>query len=295
MGAGDVIGIDLQLRLGVDLGAVGKDQSVMTHAGVGAVGALRHHDTALEHRPRLAAHRALGQLAGGSVDAGMGDGGGQVGVGAAVQQIEAVQPQIRAAAGVVHTRFTSLTLGAARQHRLGEGGMGGELDAGLADRDGVRGFVDDDDPLKPGALAQMDVEADVSHIGRARAFIAFQQQQVRAGLQGKGPGRAMSGCVRRRDEAKGDRFSLARFNGQGVSAAQTTSVEEDDLIGGQIRKRPRLQACGVAWRRGRRQNADQAAQIRPAPVFVPAAGQFGEIAGGERAGEAHAASRAYLS
>ncbi len=65
MDAGHVVGVDFQLRLGVHLGAVGEDQRVVAHPGVGPVGAARDNDAALEHAARLVAHHALGELLGG--------------------------------------------------------------------------------------------------------------------------------------------------------------------------------------------------------------------------------------
>ena len=69
MRADHVVGVDLQLGLAVDLGAIGEHQGVVAHPGRGLVGAGRHDDAALEHAARLIAHDALDQLVGGPANA----------------------------------------------------------------------------------------------------------------------------------------------------------------------------------------------------------------------------------
>jgi len=111
VGAGDVVGVDLQLRLGVHLGAVGEHQGVMAHPGLGVVGALGYDDAALEDAARLVAHHALGQLVGLAVEAGVGDRGGEVRVPLVREQIDPVEPELRMAAGMGDRRLVRARAG----------------------------------------------------------------------------------------------------------------------------------------------------------------------------------------
>src|SRR3546814_2531281 len=52
MAADDVVGIDLQFRLGVDLGLVGQQQHLAELVAVGVLGIAMDDDLALEHRAR---------------------------------------------------------------------------------------------------------------------------------------------------------------------------------------------------------------------------------------------------
>jgi hypothetical protein len=130
VGAGDVVGEDQQLGLGVDLGLVRQDQGVVAHAGVGLVGAGLDDDPALEHAARLVVDHALGQLAGGPVDAAVGDLGGLVGVALAVQQVDAVEPHLGVGAGMGDAGLDPLATGAGGQDGLGVGRAGSQGDLG---------------------------------------------------------------------------------------------------------------------------------------------------------------------
>ncbi len=196
---------------------------------------------------------------------------------------------------MAYAGLVPLALGARGQDGLGEGGVGREFDPGLADRDGVRGFANDHHPLQLRAHAQVNIERDVGDIGLAGALIAFQQHQLCAGLQDQGPGRMVRRGVGRRNETQGQRPLMARLDGQGARPFQLAPIEEHDLLVRQVAERAALELCRVRRRRGGGNAADQAAQIRPAPVLLAAARELGDVACLDGAGQSHAASRAYLS
>ena len=156
MGAGDVVGEDLQLRLGVHLGPVGEDQRVVAHPGVRAVGAGLDDDAALEHATRLVGDHALGQLVGGAVDALVGDHGGDVGLALFVEEIDAVQSDRGAAPRMGQPRLDPLTLRPAGQNRLCVGGLWRQEDLCRGHADAAGDVVEQDDPFQPGACLKED-------------------------------------------------------------------------------------------------------------------------------------------
>ena len=96
MGAADVIGPDLQLRLGVDYGVVGKNQVLIGLLGIGLLRVLADDDAAVEDGGRLAVENALVDLMTIGVRLGVVDDGVIVDVLRAAGDIEAVDSGLRA-------------------------------------------------------------------------------------------------------------------------------------------------------------------------------------------------------
>ena len=71
MGALHVVGINFQLRLGVDLRIVGQQQVAIGLLGIGLLRVLVHHDAAVEHAMRVVVENAVVKLPAGTMRAGV--------------------------------------------------------------------------------------------------------------------------------------------------------------------------------------------------------------------------------
>ncbi|MNE27777.1 hypothetical protein D3C80_1211980 [compost metagenome] len=243
MGALHLVGVDDQLGLHVDLAALGRDQAVMAHAGVGVVGALLDQDLALEDAARLVTDHALDQLAGRAVGRDVVDDGGQVGVARAAEQIDCIDARICALGAVAQAGLLALQLGAGGDDGLAIAAAGRQPHLGLGDRNGVARFVGQDDARHLGVGGDVDLDLVVGDIGRALALMRLQQQQARARARhdaGRG-GMARADSVG--DEAQAQRL-IAR--GDEVRHPDRTAVGEDDRLSAQAIERPRRAYGGRA-------------------------------------------------
>jgi len=138
-------------------------------------------------------------------------------------------------------------------------------DLGLRYRDGALRIGGGDDPVQARAAPQGYPDIGLREIV-ALPLIVLRQQDL--------------GVVADLDHQAGD-----------TSAGGGPAEVELDLTGlTRLDDLPLLHG-----RRSGRQDADQTAQVGPAPVLVPAGGELGDIAGLDGARQAHAATFAYLS
>ena len=86
-----VVGVDLQLRLGVDRGIVGQQQGLVGLLGVGLLGVLANEDLAVEDAVGLAVENALVQLMAGAVRPGVVDLGVVIDMLRPVDDVQPVQ------------------------------------------------------------------------------------------------------------------------------------------------------------------------------------------------------------
>jgi hypothetical protein len=138
------------------------------------------------------------------------------------------------------------------------------------------------DPFEDRAFGQHD---DQRGLGEARpiALVAFQQPQARAGRQIDGHPRGMGPGASRHQPQHGQGFLAGRH-----IDARFAAVDQHMMI---VRQPVERSLADVALEplRWRGQNADQPAQVGPAPGLVPLAGELGDVARPEGGGEAQAA------
>ena len=113
----------------------------------------------------------------------MGDDGGNVGMALVIEQIDAIQPGARSGAGMSDAGLQPLATRASGQDRLVQLSARRQIDLSDRYRNAARRVVRQHHPLKPRAPAKDDPQIGLGGIGLALPFIAFEQQQGRAGLE----------------------------------------------------------------------------------------------------------------
>jgi hypothetical protein len=239
-------------------------------------------DPALEHAPRLAVNDALGQLAGDAAETAVRDDGGCVRMSLILQQIGPVEPDARALPRMGDMGLDSLATGAGGEDGLGVGRAGGEGDGGGRDGDALGPVGGEDYAFQPAALGDLDIERNVRYRAVGQRFVAFQQgQRLTGSHDDQHPGRDRTG-LGGHEAQLGDRAVGAALD---VREALDEPIGHEEQVAAERRERP---LCGHLGRaRRRRQRAQQPAQVRPAPVLVPARRELGQVAGGDGFGEGH--------
>jgi hypothetical protein len=217
----------------------------------------------------------------------VGDDGGVVGVALVGQQVDPVQPQAGAAAGMHDPCLQPLAARPRGHQRLAEIRAGREAHLRLAHRDGVLVVLRQHDALHGRALGQGDGQLGLRY-RTAVALVAFQQPQPGAGRQGDSHTVGMRAPAARHQPQRRQGLLPGRHLDPRVAA-----VDQHVVVVGQAVERSVSDLAGKPLG-GLRQHPDQAAQVGPAPVLVPLAREFGDVARPYGGGDAHAAL-AYLS
>ena len=261
----DVVGKDLQLRLGVDHGVLGQQQVLVGLLGVRLLSVLVHVDLAVENPLRSAGEDAFVELAAAAVRLLVVDPGVVVGVLAAVQQVEAIEGAIAAfsgehGVGVVPDERATQCNGTGREHRaavqlrLRGGDVEGSVSLFHQLVVGQHGALADDDLGHGIGEVARRTKTDVALDDHRAAATAHQDQ-----VPGMGHGRFFRGG---RDEQQVDRLRHRRPGGDGherpVLHAGRVERDERVVLARGVAGQVRLERGGI-----RRQDASEAPGRHP--------------------------------
>src|SRR5262249_29131685 len=111
----DVVGKNLQLRLGVDGRVLRQEQHLVGLLGIGLLGVLANENLAVENPVRFSVQDALVQFVAGAARLGVVDGGEVVDVLAAARQVQTVDGGLAALAVELNADFVADQSAAQRQ------------------------------------------------------------------------------------------------------------------------------------------------------------------------------------
>ena len=140
MAADDVVGVDLQLRLGVELGIRRQHQHLRHLLAVGLLRVRAHDDLALEDAARVPVEHALEQLAAGALGNRVVDDERRVDVLVAAGQEGAGQVDLAAGAGEQDADLVARQRRAGREVEAAVVGIGAEIDEPIGQVRAAAGF-----------------------------------------------------------------------------------------------------------------------------------------------------------
>ena len=204
----DVVGEDLQLRLGIDMGLVGNQQIARLLSGVGLLRAFAHQDLAVEHGVRCAADHGLVQLPAAAMCMRVVDAAVHVGQLPPADQCQTIDGEVG--------RFTSLSNGQilpgnTRAQRDVPGGIVPATrnpHCGVANVKRRQGFALQADMVNTGILCHDNLAHRVGqisafgqthkvfHYGALRAvFSDHQHARISCAVLARGDEQQMNGCT----------------------------------------------------------------------------------------------------